>query len=142
MWTKKELINYLRDVGWLDPDPTCSVPKAVLDALPGILEKLNQKNMTQSRLTSQIISIAKEFGLIYPWHEPPFKIIRTYAGYWQRSSGAWLWWLSDNQGREVVGSCDRASEIPGAHKEHRLSVYYEYGSPVFIIESRKVPKKI
>ena len=35
---------------------------------------------------------------------------RTYAGYWQRAAGAFLWTMKAKDGAITVGSCDRASD--------------------------------
>lgn len=41
---------------------------------------------------------------------------RTYAGYWQKAAGAFLWTMRAKDGSITVGSCDRASDCiqPGA----------------------------
>lgn len=35
---------------------------------------------------------------------------RTYAGYWQKAAGAFLWTMRAKDGSITVGSCDRASD--------------------------------
>ena len=35
---------------------------------------------------------------------------RTYAGYWQKAGGAFLWTMKAKDGSITVGSCDRASD--------------------------------
>lgn len=46
---------------------------------------------------------------------------RTYAGYWQKAAGAFLWTMKAKDGSITVGSCDRASDCikPGT----RLSAH-------------------
>ena len=41
---------------------------------------------------------------------------RTYAGYWQKAAGEFLWTMKAKDGSITVGSCDRASDCikPGA----------------------------
>lgn len=44
------------------------------------------------------------------------RLARTYAGYWQRSSGAWSWYLVDGRtGRELfIGSQHAARDLLAA----------------------------
>lgn len=35
---------------------------------------------------------------------------RTYAGYWQKAAGEFLWTMKAKDGSIMVGSCDRASD--------------------------------
>ena len=46
-------------------------------------------------------------------------IQRTYAGYWQRSNGAWLWFMVGKGGD--IGSGYRAKEVLRAKKLSSLS---------------------
>lgn len=71
-----------------------------------------------TKLAERIAEIARAVGL--PVGEGPFVLHRTRAGHWQRSSGAWLWWLADGKGVEVAGSCDTAREIVKAAREGRV----------------------
>lgn len=45
------------------------------------------------------------------------RIRRVYAGYHQRSAGAWSWYAEDHQGNEVCGSQFTVRDIVQAHKQ-------------------------
>lgn len=96
------------------------------------------KKVIYSKLAEQLSEVAKAYGLIHLWHQPPFRIYRTRAGYWQKASGAFLFVLEDSEGHEIFGSCNRATEVLKAHKEKRLSYLVEYGSNTFIVENKQV----
>ncbi len=73
------------------------------------------------KLADQLVKIAQEFGLnVGPG---PHTLNRTRAGHWQRSAGAWSWWLADADGREVVGSTSPATDVVRAYREKRVTLY-------------------
>jgi len=92
-----------------------------------------KKKPIYSKLARNLSYIAKEFNLIHSWHRLPFKIIRTYAGYWQRSAGAWSFYLADDEGHEVFGSCNKAKDVLRAYKNKKLEYYEDRDSPTFIV---------
>ena len=71
-----------------------------------------------TKLAERIAEIARAAGLHVG--EGPWTLHRTRAGYWQRSAGAWSWWLANGQGVEVAGSCDTTREIVKAAREGRV----------------------
>ncbi len=50
--------------------------------------------------------IERDTGLVCD----PSTFTRSYAGYWQKSSGAWLWSMQVKDIPHEIGSCDPASE--------------------------------
>jgi len=100
-----------------------------------------KREAVYSRLAQKLAGIANEFGLIHKWHQPNFKIRRTYAGRHQKAAGGWVFYLVDDNGREIFGSCDRASEFLKAYKENRLSYLNMYGSSELIVESKPIAKR-
>lgn len=85
------------------------------------------------KLADQLVQIAKEFGLeVGPG---PHTLNRTRAGYWQRSAGAWSWWLADAEGREVIGSCSPATDVVRAYKDKRLTFFSSGHGTEFFVES-------
>lgn len=75
-----------------------------------------KKPMTRNTL--KLIDRAREIGVEVPdWIE----IIRTRAGHWQRSAGAWSWYALDAKGREVMGSPTSITELL---KAPALTWYY------------------
>lgn len=93
-----------------------------------------RKSTVYSKLAHNLSCIAKEYGLLRPYYKPPFKIIRTRAGFWQRSAGAWIFYLADSEGHEVFGSCYRAKDILMAYKNKKLEYYCEHFSSTFIVK--------
>ncbi len=61
--------------------------------MSGLSEKLSKK-------------ILQDTGI----HTAPETFRRTYAGYWQKAAGAFLWTMEAKDGAITVGSCDRASD--------------------------------
>lgn len=39
------------------------------------------------------------------------RLIRVYAGYWQRAQGAWSWHVVDDRGLTIVGSVYAAGDL-------------------------------
>lgn len=72
------------------------------------------KEQKPSKLAVKLAErIKKEVGIeIYP------EIFRTRAGHWQRSAGAWKWFMRSEKGGFgiTVGSGDRATECLKAAK--------------------------
>lgn len=99
---------------------------------------MRRRERTYTKLAQDLAQVARFHGLIYnDFHKPPFYIYRTRAGYWQKSSGAFLFTLNDSEGHEIFGSCDRVTEILKAHKEKRLSYFNEYGTATLIVEVKQ-----
>lgn len=71
-----------------------------------------------TKLAAKIAEIAKAAGIHVG--EGPFVLHRTRAGYWQRSAGAWSWYLTDREGVEVAGSPHTTREIVEAAREGRV----------------------
>ena len=60
-----------------------------------------------SRLSEKLSKkILQDTGI----HTAPETFRRTYAGYWQKAAGAFLWTMEAKDGPITVGSCDRASD--------------------------------
>ena len=60
-----------------------------------------------SRLSEKLSEkILQDTGI----HTAPETFRRTYAGYWQKAAGAFLWTMEAKDGAITVGSCDRASD--------------------------------
>lgn len=60
-----------------------------------------------TRTAQQIYSLLIDLGLLSGDNISPefeLKIVRVYAGHWQRSGGAWSWYAVDQHGNCVVGS--------------------------------------
>ena len=53
---------------------------------------------------------------------------RTYAGYWQRSSGAWSWYMFIQGGTFEVGSSYSITEL----LKNKNNVYLENGDELII----------
>lgn len=49
------------------------------------------------------------------------KIVRTYAGYWQKSAGGWLWMIDHDH---TIGSIERVTDLV---KATTLSIYQHNG---------------
>lgn len=60
--------------------------------------------------------IEKELGIVCD----PTTFRRTYAGYWQRSVGAWSWSMRSVRSYREVGSQERASEC--VKRKYRLEI--------------------
>lgn len=69
------------------------------------------------------LKLNKELDLKIPEHAV-FK--RTYAGYWQLSSGAWKWFCNYPESPYDIGSSDTVKEILKAKKIS--AQHYRYGS--------------
>lgn len=89
-----------------------------------------------TRTTAGIVALARELGVPLP--EGTYKLHRTYAGYWQRSEGAWSWWLggpaSDHSAdiyRCRLGSQWPATEVLKAHKDPNRRVVLD-GDALYI----------
>lgn len=67
--------------------------------------------------------IERELGLTCD----PATFRRTYAGYWQKSNGAWLWTMRVMNGAYEIGSSNPASEC--IKKKYRL-VMLESGDEI------------
>lgn len=52
-----------------------------------------------SKSCTRLLRFLREQGVELPGPDRHWRIVRTRAGYWQRSAGAWSWsleWRSDN----------------------------------------------
>lgn len=86
------------------------------------------KMKTKSTILAKKLAerIKKEFNI-----ELNPLIHRTYAGYWQRKRGAWLWFMCETNSTRTVGSPHPATEVS---KAKRLSLYDYTGHPEILIE--------
>jgi hypothetical protein len=66
-----------------------------------------------NRLTLKIIEILKHHKVPVDTDKFPAdtKPRRTYAGYWQRSAGAWSWWLFSQSEPHAFNGLDIASQF-------------------------------
>lgn len=85
-------------------------------------------------LSAKIAEIAINLGLNLTPYPGPYQIHRTYAGRHQRSAGAWSWFLVDQNGMEVVGSCFTATEIVREHRKGNVKGYRPDWGGVFELD--------
>lgn len=71
----------------------------------------------QTRTTVGLVRVANDLLITTPLHRPPFRVRRTYAGFWQLSAGAWKFFLEDADGRLVFGSAWNAKDVIQAHRK-------------------------
>jgi hypothetical protein len=98
-----------------------------------------------SRLTRRIVKMLEEYGQTWPGGTENAKIQRTHAGHWQRSSGAWSWYLrpvdlDNNDGHAFpdVGSIWPATEI--ANPKAEVSIHVDtWGAYEFFVKQEPFP---
>jgi hypothetical protein len=81
------------------------------------------------KLASKIVSLLERHGIRWPGGPENAVIVRTRAGHWQRSAGAWSWFLLRKDGETCypsVGSQYPASELIKGD----VDITIEYGSYV------------
>ncbi len=71
----------------------------------------------------RVVSMIEELGVDLSQYKGPFAVRRTRAGHWQRSAGAWSWYLVDAEENEVVGSCESMTSILRDHSAGRVATY-------------------
>lgn len=74
-----------------------------------------------TRTVRQLLTLAADLGLVLP---QGCTVRRTRAGRWQRSAGAWSWWLEDSTGREVLAGFEPAGRLIEAHRRGERIVLY------------------
>jgi hypothetical protein len=90
-----------------------------------------------SKLASQVLQVLADLGFDVEGIALPVTIHRTRAGHHQRSAGAWSWWLSAADGREIVGCHDPASMAIAAHQDGALSILEAaLGAPSLDVENQ------
>lgn len=87
--------------------------------------------------SKQTLSLIKKINELGYKVKP--KLERTHYGYWQRASGAWVWYmnlLGDNVG--IIGSAYTVKDIVNADK---ISVSYQVGNIELSPQDKKEDKK-
>jgi hypothetical protein len=73
-------------------------------------------------LAAKILQIFHELGGKTDGIALPVMLNRTHAGYYQRSAGAWSWYLTDAEGREIVGGYCAATDTVVAHRAGKTTL--------------------
>lgn len=71
-----------------------------------------------TRTTLAILQVCRDLGIEVPDGE--CAIHRTRAGRWQRSAGAWSWWVEGPDGETVAASREPATAVLSAHRVGRV----------------------
>jgi len=94
-----------------------------------------------TRTEKELLKVLVDLGLAEKdW---VIKIRRTYAGYWQRASGAWSWWVDRLEPElgmktEICGSVYPCKRIIDAHRKagEYVDVYHGPGGTELFPENK------
>ena len=107
-----------------------------LDCMVGDVESVCLESGC-TRTASSLAQLCEGLGLWLDGFRLPFRVVRTRAGYWQKSGGAWSWFMVDADGAEIVASCSPAREVlatpPSRLAVERAAVSYDAGTPELVI---------